>query len=454
MLLALLLVAAPASAQQPRQPSAYDRAIAAGYKALTLCSAIFIAGRNQADAEALELNGIYPEYEAIVPTLTAQVDRSRRTVSVAFDPAMPPRIASHFPLEGCTIHPIGAAAAPERRELMMVSSVIEPASRARWPTGDDNATARARGDQPALATAISGAMANLYGAGSRTTAIIVLQDGRIVGETYAPGFGVDTPQRTWSVAKSLSGTIIGIAVRRGLIQADQPAPIPEWQASGDPRGRITIDQLLRMASGLHSDTAGNRTDAVYFGGTAVTEETVGLPIEVPPGTRFRYANNDILLAMRALRARLPEGEQRAFPREMLFRRIGMQRTIAEADWRGNFILSSQVWSTARDLARVGLLWANDGVWQGERLLPEDWMAYMTRPSGPQPATGPGYGATMWLFGPAQGLPEGSYAAQGNRGQYVMVVPSRNIVVVRRGEDPTGARFDIASFTADVLAALR
>ncbi len=132
----------------------------------------------------------------------------------------------------------------------------------------------------------------------------------------------------------------------------------------------------------------------------------------------------------------------------------MTRTVAETDWQGNFILSSQVWSTARDLARVGLLWANDGVWQGERLLPEGWMAYMTRPSGPQPATGPGYGATMWLFGPAQGLPEGSYAAQGNRGQYVMVVPSRNIVVVRRGEDPAGARFDIARFTADVLAALQ
>ena len=112
-----------------------------------------------------------------------------------------------------------------------------------------------------------------------------------------------------------------------------------------------------------------------------------------------------------------------------------------------------MWSTPRDFARLGLLWLNDGLWQGKRLLPEGWMRYMTTPSGPQPASGPGYGATLWLFGPEQGLPAGSYAAQGNRGQYIMVIPSRRIVVVRRGEDPTGARFDIAKFASDVLKAM-
>jgi CubicO group peptidase (beta-lactamase class C family) len=132
----------------------------------------------------------------------------------------------------------------------------------------------------------------------------------------------------------------------------------------------------------------------------------------------------------------------------------MRHTVAETDWQGNFILSSQVWSTARDLARLGLLWLNDGVWQGERILPEGWVKYMTTPSGPQPAEGPGYGATLWLFGPRQGLPEGSYAAQGNRGQFIMVVPSHKLVIVRRGEDPHGSRFDIAKFTADVIAALK
>lgn len=138
----------------------------------------------------------------------------------------------------------------------------------------------------------------------------------------------------------------------------------------------------------------------------------------------------------------------------LLAKIGMAHTEMGADWRGNYILSSQVWSTARDLARLGQFWLQDGVWQGERLLPEGWIRYMTTPSGPQPATGPGYGATLWLFGPKQGLPEGSYAAQGNRGQYIMVIPSAKLVIVRRGEDPGAARFDIAKFSADVLAATR
>jgi CubicO group peptidase (beta-lactamase class C family) len=192
-----------------------------------------------------------------------------------------------------------------------------------------------------------------------------------------------------------------------------------------------------------------------MGATTVTQEVTHWPLEAQPGTRFRYANNDILLAIRSLRAALnDDARYLAFPRTELFDRIGMTHTVAETDWQGNFILSSQVWSTARDLARLGLLWLNDGVWQGERILPEGWVKYMTTPSGPQPAEGPGYGATMWLFGPKQGLPEGSYAAQGNRGQYIMVIPSERLVIVRRGEDPVGARFDIAKFSADGAAALQ
>ncbi|HSX54588.1 MAG TPA: serine hydrolase, partial [Sphingomonas sp.] len=115
----------------------------------------------------------------------------------------------------------------------------------------------------------------------------------------------------------------------------------------------------------------------------------------------------------------------------------------------------QVWSTARDFARLGELWRNDGVWQGKRILPEGWMKYMTTPSGPQPAgNGPGYGATLWLFGPKQGLPEGSYAAQGNRGQSIFVIPSARLVVVRRGEDQAGNAFDAPRFVAEVLKAVQ
>jgi CubicO group peptidase (beta-lactamase class C family) len=451
--LALLLAAAgPAAAQQQREPTTYDRAIAAGYKALTLCSGIFNAKRTQAQIEALELTGIYPEYGAIVPTLPAKVDGQE--VTVKFDETLPPRIAHSQMLGGCFLDPIGTESATELSGNLHVWS-HEPSYSSRWPAGDRQAVARPKGNGELLSRAVSGAFdGKTFGDKTRTTALIVVQDGKIVQERYAEGFGIRTSQRTWSVAKSLAGTIIGAAAHEGLIDPADPAPVPEWQAKGDPRAKITMDHLMRMASGLHSATAGNRTDAVYFGGTAVTEETVGWPLEAKPGSRFRYANNDILLATHALISKLRDHQGPRTPIELLFQEIHMRDTIAETDWKGNYILSSQVWATARDLARFGMLYLNDGMWEGRRILPEGWRDYVTRPSGPQPEGEFGYGATFWLMNKSPGVPADTFAAFGNRGQYVVIVPSRNVVIVRRGEDPAGARFDVARFTATILAALR
>lgn len=137
----------------------------------------------------------------------------------------------------------------------------------------------------------------------------------------------------------------------------------------------------------------------------------------------------------------------------------MNHTVAETDWRGNYILSSQVWTTARDLARLGLLYLAEGMWNGERLLPPYWAKLVASPSGVQPpkgadGKGPGYGALFWLYGPDQGLPAGTTLMNGNRGQYVFVVPATRTVIVRRGYDMAGAPpFDVARFGHDVLAAL-
>lgn len=443
----LVALAAPVPADEP---TTYQRALAAGYKAAFLCSGIFSAGRTQAQVEALELTGIYPEYQVLLPALTANVDTATRTVMVSVDDQLPPRRAEWNPETGCTTAPIGLPA-----PLIIAKGVYigaPPSDLRPWPAGD--------GSMPRLPSRLAGVSVkafdgNSYGRGSRTVGMLVIRDGRLIAERYAEGFGPTVSNRTWSVAKSISGTLIGIAVQKGLLSTAKPALVPEWGSKfADPRTAITLDNLLRMASGLHSDTAGNRTDALYMGATTVTQETVHWPLEALPGTRFRYANNDILLAIRSLRAALNDDKRyHTFPRTELFEKIGMRNTVAETDWQGNFILSSQVWSTARDLARLGLLWLNDGVWNGERILPEGWVKYMTTPSGPQPESGPGYGATMWLFEPKQGLPEGSYAAQGNRGQYIMVIPSKRLVIVRRGEDPAGVPFDIAKFSADVVAAL-
>ncbi|RZT52886.1 CubicO group peptidase (beta-lactamase class C family) [Sphingomonas sp. BK036] len=440
-----LLASAPAKAQIVAQPSAgtYQRAVAAGYKAALYCSGIFNAGRTPAQIDSDELAGIYPEYERIVPTLTANVDQSLHSVSVAFDPQLPPRCAVWTSGRGCVTLPIGSAAPTGRKSTAAPS--MTTADPRRWPQGDAGIAPR---PSPTLAGVVGKAFGAGYGADTKTVGVIVVKNGEVLAERYGSGFGPFVSNRTWSVGKSIAGTLIGLA-NPGAVQA--PAAVPQWKA-GDPRQAITLDNLLRMASGLHSDTAGNRTDAIYFGGTTVDEQAVSWPLEALPGTRFRYANTDILLAVYATRHAIGEARYRALPGN-LFGPLGMSHTVAETDWHGNYILSSQVWSTARDLARLGLFWSQDGVWQGKRLLPAGWMRTVTTPSGPQPASGPGYGATMWLFGLKQGLPEGSFAAQGNRGQYVMVIPSRQLVIVRRGEDPGTARFDIARFAADVAALL-
>jgi CubicO group peptidase (beta-lactamase class C family) len=454
-LIAAALLAAPAAAQvdSPR----YVRALAAGYKASFLCSDIFNAGQSEAQVEADDLKRTYSELEPIMPGLKAVVDKEARTVSVAFDHKLPPRIAVWRPHLGCAQLPIGAGQEAARSvPRLRVEPAVNRSDALPWPNGDRNAAGKARGDARALAGRVAAAFdRRSYGQGSETTAVVVVQDGRIVAERYRDDFNMHMSQRTWSVAKSMAGTIVGAAVQQGVIDVNAPAPIPEWQKPGDPRRAITTDHLLRMASGLHSDAAGNRTDALYFGGTTVTENATAWPLEAAPGTRFRYANNDILLAIRGLRAKLGEGERPlAFPLTDLFWKIGMTRTVPETDWEGNHILSSQVWTTARDMARLGLLYVNDGMWKGVRVLPPGWGAYVSQRGPAQPERGFGYGATFWTFPADLGIPADAYIAQGNRGQYLAIIPSRRIVVVRRGYDGPGTAFDPGRFTKDVLAALR
>lgn len=441
-----LLIAAPAAAQTPPSaeapapPRAETLAMAAGYKALTVCSAIFNARdagatRTPESVEAHELVGIYPELDPLIHDLKAEIGTDR--VSVAWSQTMPPRVAAHRGLAGCTIMPVGWTGADE--------VVVSADDRRPIPF---YASAAPTGDAAALTASVERAFAGDYGQGTDTTAVVVLQNGRMVAERYAPGFGPDTPQRTWSVAKSLAGTVVGAAVLAGQADVNAPAAIADWSAPGDPRGAITLDNLLRMASGLTSDTAGNRTDALYFGGVGVDEQATAWPLIAAPGSRFRYANNDILLAVLSLKPSLT-----AHPPASLFNALGMHDTFAETDWRGNYILSSQVWTTARDLARFGQLYLDDGVVDGRRILPEGWVSYVSTPRAPQPDGEFGYGATFWLLNHSPGVPPETFAAFGNRGQYVVIVPGRNVVIVRRAEDPTGKRFDIAAFTREVLAAL-
>jgi CubicO group peptidase (beta-lactamase class C family) len=452
MRLPILLLALSASTLHAASP---DRtaALAAGYKAAFLCSGIFTAGQGESQVAADDLTGIYPDYQAQVSALPAVVDQTAKTVSVAFDPALPPRIAAWRPNLGCTQLPVGAPATTTET-LPRFDATPPDFTRTAWPTGDVGALAPLRKLEPLLAAALDG---QSYGPGARTTAVVVVHRGRIVGERYRDGYGITVPQRTWSVAKSLTATLVGRASKLGLLDPEAPAPVPEWQADGDPRAAITMMQLLHMNSGLWTDGPGNRSDGIYLGGDSVEARAAAMPLETAPGTRFNYANNDTLFAARALRWTLGDGSRATeFPFRDLLWRIGMTRTTPEVDWTGNFVLSSQVWTTARDLARLGMLYLANGKWGGEQLLPPGWTARVTAPAPAQPpaAFGRRYGAQFWLMGGVAGLPADTYAMLGNRGQSVIIVPSRDAVIVRRGFDNAGkAGFEDAKFARAVLDAL-
>jgi CubicO group peptidase (beta-lactamase class C family) len=418
---------------------------------------VFDAGLNVEQITADDLEGIYAQYQALVRNLpAAQIDRVHHTVSVTYDTKLPPRISAWRPGLGCTELPIGAGL--ELAANLPRLKAIRPAAdmdKLAWPQGDADALSSTT--RPAALSQVIDQLfdGHTYGAGTKTTAVIVIKDGKILAERYRAGYDMHTPQRTWSVAKSITATVVGRAVKLGLANTEAPANVPEWKHPGDPRAAITLAMLLHMNSGLWTNGPGNRTDEVYLGGGLVTQWATAMPLEAAPGTVFRYSNDDALLAARSVRASLDDGQRAIdFPFTELFWRIGMFHTTPETDWQGNYILSSQVWSTARDVARLALLYINDGVWNGQRLLPEGWSKFVATPAPAQPTQDAGYGAFFWLYGPEQGLPAGTYLMNGNRGQYIFIVPSRKVIIVRRGFDAdNGGNFEIAHYGRDVLAAL-
>ncbi len=446
-LLFALPATAPASAQsqQERLDARYDRALAAGYKALMLCGAIANAERigetrSEESVAALELIGIQAPLDRIVGGLSHRIFRAAQGtgalthVEVDWSDNMPPRLAWHQTQGGCALAPVGMAQPPLRTTVPYAETSIyiwhERIAQGRWKPVRD------------------GALGEGYGKGTRTTAIVVAsQEGPGSHYAYTRDISPFTPQRTWSVAKSIAATLVGAAVYRG--EADVTASAGLGVNDTDPRRAITIDHLLRMASGRYSDTPGNRTAPLYWGGATVEEVALDWPLTAAPASTYRYANNDTLAAVAAIKSTFV-----AHPPADFFVKLGMSATVAETDWQGNYILSSQVWTTANDLAKFGQLYLNDGkLPDGTRILPEGWVQYASTPSGPQPDGPFGYGAGFWLMNKSEGVPPDTFAAFGNRGQYVVIVPSRDVVIVRRGEDPVGARFDIAAFTRDVLAAL-
>jgi CubicO group peptidase (beta-lactamase class C family) len=283
-----------------------------------------------------------------------------------------------------------------------------------------------------------------------TRALVVTYRGKIVGERYAPGFTAHTPQISWSAGKSITAALVGILAGRGLLKVDEPAPVPEWHGEGDGRNAIRVRDLLNMSSGLDFVNDGlsgeksfrkeNEHMRVYFDALNVFEHAVNQPLAIPPGTEFRYRNSDPLTLGRIVRQTVEaRGEDYlTFPYRALFDRIGARDYVLETDPYGNFIMTGYDYGSAMDWTRFGLLHLRDGVWQGERILPEGWTELVSTPA-------PGahekqYGGLFWLNrgGAMPRVPEDAYWAAGHMGQVSVVIPSRDLVVVRLGPSPGGS----------------
>ncbi|HEX7038270.1 MAG TPA: serine hydrolase [Pseudomonadales bacterium] len=427
----------PGGAADPADPF-----IAAGFRALFTCSAHFAMGRPLEAIVDVELADTAP-----LGLPLPEIDEARQLVR-AGDGRGHVRIAAFRETMGCTILPPHWSEADLGRLPYVARPLPEPRSDLDFPLGERADPKPDAAQREVIEKAFDG---RSYGEGTLTVGVLVVADGALAAETYREGFGPYRGYRTWSTAKSITATLIGIAAHQGLLAVDAPAPVPEWQQPADPRTAITLEHLMWMSSGLWSE--GSNTNALYFGGQDVISAATTTPLEAEPGTRWQYANNDTLLLLRSLRAVLnDDARYLRFPYDELFRPLGMYHTWMETDHLGNFVGSSQVYTTGRDLARLGLLYLNDGVWQGERLLPEGWTRFVSTPAPSRPPQRGelGYGAQFWLLDQLPGIPKGTYSSMGNKGQFVTIVPARDLVIVRTGVDPQGSRFDLGAFVRDVV----
>jgi CubicO group peptidase (beta-lactamase class C family) len=262
------------------------------------------------------------------------------------------------------------------------------------------------------------------------------------------------------MSKSVVGALAGTLVALGLWRLDAPVPLAAWRGPGDPRAAITLAQLLAMSSGLEfeEDYAEPLSDVNLMlwadgdaGGYAAAKR-----LAHPPGTHWQYASGTTNVIAAAMRDTLGQSYA-AYPRRALFEPLGMASAVLEPDASGTFVGSSLMFATARDWARFGLLFVNDGRWRGARVLPDGWVAYSATPA--PAAVDRNYGAHWWLkLGRPPGaapvaLPPDTFHAAGHGGQYVSVVPSRTLVVVRLGHAVDAGAWDQEAFLARIISAV-
>lgn len=425
---------------------------AAGY-AKVIASAVFITGLDpEFAAEHVGFFTAPPEIRARLGKPV--IDRVRRAVHVSV-PNGPTRTAVYLGSQGCVVLPPGK----DKVEFtpVAVKSALADARQQPWPMGDalPATPLPSEVDAAKLARALATAFEPESG---HTAAMVVTWRGRLIGERYGQGIRPTTPLESWSMGKSISATLMGVLIHRGHYSLEQKAPIPEWQDPGDPRAAIRIADILRMSSGIRIrapqdpdyDPTGPYPDHLYLytGGVNIFHYAATRPPQWPPNTVGRYRNTDPVLINYLVRLAVEKAgeEYLSFPQRALFDKIGVRTMVLETDAYGNFLTQGYELGSARDWARLGNLYLQDGMWNGERLLPEGFVKFVSTLAPAWAADHrPIYGGFFWLNGDGDfPVPKEAYYMAGAGGQTTMIVPSHDLVVVRlghfKGSGPGGAAF--------------
>ena len=411
---------------------------ASGY-AKIMCSAVFVTGLDPAFA-AENVGYCTAPYAERARLGTPKIDREKRTVEVTM-PNRTVRVAKQVGSQGCITLPIG------RTDVFFKPSIVKSAlsdpKTQPWPMGDlmPAGGPPANVDMAKVREAVDAA----FDPAGMTAAFVVTYKGQIIAERYGEHITPTTPLESWSMGKSLSGTLMGILMQQGVYTLEQPAPIPEW-TPGDPRARIRIMDILHMSSGLRIiapqdpdyDEKGPYPDHFYLytGSVDSFKYAATRPLQWPPNTVGRYRNTDPVLINYLIRLAIDKRKEdyHSFPQRALFDKIGIRTMVLDTDPYGNFLTQGYELGSGRDWARIANLYLQDGVWNGERILPEGYVKFVSTLAPAWKADGrPIYGGLFWLNGDsAFPAPKEAFYMLGVGGQTVLMIPSHALAIVRLG----------------------
>ena len=446
----------------PYNYAVYGPDVSAGVAAELACAGVFVSHRTLDDVVKNDVDRLSP----LTAMNSYHLDRAGQSVSVTALHLVT-RTAVYRQGIGCTLLVKSTPAAIRRQAQGIPVPQVAPRP-APWPAGDQvDLTALPAGiDRAALDKAVADSFSDdTPDHAIDTRAIIVVYDGRIVAERYAPGFNRDTRFLGWSASKSVTATLVGTLVAAGQLKLNAPAPVPEWQAKADPRRAITLSNLLRMSSGLEFhepyDPGSDSTKMLFERGD-MAAYAAAKPLIHQPGTVWSYSSGtaNILsrLVFQAAGGTLKGLE--AYARQHLFDPAGMTSAVFEPDESGNFVGSSYLYMTARDWARFGLIYLNGGTINGTRIVPQSWVDFVRTPAPADPVKG--YGGQFWLNGLKERggtarqfphLPADMFSAEGHNDEFVAIIPSRHVVIVRLGWTVVDNTFDRDKHFAAILAAL-